>query len=461
MSSVDPYLMKRRLAEAVPIESDLLEEVEATLKQSLTKLACSPAQVASIVIAWCHKVFTRVEQYDTFAVQLAGDGLPLLTVNPDFIKRIGPDQAVVALVHEAEHLKLRHLYTDPDLWEDPLFVLACEVMINYRIVNLYRMPLIRDLVTGEVIIVDPEKVFESYRAALKRIGATPASRDVFFTSDIECLRELRRMPKPPKAKGVGTCVHASEGEDPEGSGGAAPLDPEEVKRFMDKVISEAITAAKAGNRAAFDELNAWMDSSPEARKVWGDLGAGSLRGETMQVKAPSQWQRWTADAIGTRLEDAHRWRYNKKLSAIDPRVSPRGQQPRRHGSVFIDASGSMHQSLLDEIAQIVGEVDELDIDWHTFDGDVWPFRTGEAFRGGGGTSFQVIDDHVSEGGDGGDDECEAEPDFVLVITDGYAPKIQPRDADSWIWLIVPGGDAWPAEAGMSCWQLDEGELLAG
>jgi hypothetical protein len=117
----------------------------------------------------------------------------------------------------------------------------------------------------------------------------------------------------------------------------------------------------------------------------------------------------------------------------------------------------MQPAILDRVAALIGELDNIEVEWHSFDGEVWPFVIGEGFKGGGGTSFQIIDDHIQEGAPRhGEAEpcCEEEQDFVLVITDGYAPHIMPREPDKWIWLITPGGDPWPLDAGMSCREVE-------
>ena len=48
----------------------------------------------------------------------------------------------------------------------------------------------------------------------------------------------------------------------------------------------------------------------------------------------------------------------------------------------------------------------------------------------------VIDDYAAE--------LEEPPDAVIVLTDGYAAPLVPREPDRWIWLILPGGNPWPA-----------------
>jgi len=145
-----------------------------------------------------------------------------------------------------------------------------------------------------------------------------------------------------------------------------------------------------------------------------------------------------------------RWKYNFRITHED-RISPIAPESRKRGYVFIDASGSMSNEFIEKISALVGSVDNIDIQWRSFDGVVSKFAPGEPLIGGGGTSFQIIEDHINT-----EDE---EYDFVLVITDGYAPHIMPENTinggpDKWIWLITPGGDTWPEKAGMHCREID-------
>ena len=445
---MDARIEKKRLLEAIPIEQEVLDEAILAIKESRRYLGLGPSVITSIVVGLCHFTFTRT--IDTFAVKLASDGNPMLMINPDFLIKIGPQQAVFALSHEAYHLLLVHLYTDPELMKNQNWVLATEACINYRIKKHLKLPLIQ--IEGKVVIVDPDKIYDSYRQGMKKIEKEPVSKDDFYATDIGCFAHLEGLPKPISSK-QGGCVHFS---DSQNGNGNAPLDPTEVSKFMDKVLSGAIQSAKNGRQGAKEEILNWMDSSPEASQTWGDLGAGTLRGETTKSRKTDLWEKWTSDAIGSKLRDGNRWKYNRKIH-WDPRVSANGKQPHKHGAVFIDASGSMHQEVLDRVSGMIGDLDNITVEWHSFDGSVWPFATGEGFKGGGGTSFHVIEDHIVNQtlADGSTEYCcDDDLDFVLVLTDGYAPELLPSDPDKWIWLIVPGGTTWPLDAGMSCREID-------
>ena len=445
---MDARIEKKRLLEAIPIEQEVLDEAILAIKESRRYLGLGPSVITSIVVGLCHFTFTRT--IDTFAVKLASDGNPMLMINPDFLIKIGPQQAVFALSHEAYHLLLVHLYTDPELMKNQNWVLATEACINFRIKKHLKLPLIQ--IDGKVVIVDPDKIYDSYRQGMKKIEKEPVSKDDFYATDIGCFAHLEGLPKPISSK-QGGCVHFS---DSQNGNGNAPLDPTEVSKFMDKVLSGAIQSAKNGRQGAKEEILNWMDSSPEASQTWGDLGAGTLRGETTKSRKTDLWEKWTSDVIGSKLRDGNRWKYNRKIH-WDPRVSANGKQPHKHGAVFIDASGSMQQEVLDRVSGMIGDLDNITVEWHSFDGSVWPFATGEGFKGGGGTSFHIIEDHIVNQtlADGSTEYCcDDDLDFVLVITDGYAPELLPSDPDKWIWLIVPGGTTWPLDAGMSCREID-------
>lgn len=457
---MDPLIEKTRLFEEVPIDEEVLKEATAHIINARRRLALSGSVVAAVVMGMCHFTFTRSPKIETFAVKLTGDGNPLLMVNPDFLIKIGPEQALFALVHEAYHLMMVHLNVDRELMKNQLWITATEAVINYRINKHLGLDLIK--VDGKVAIVDPTKVYEEYRKGMKEQNDSFVTKEQFFATDLGCFSHLSQLVKPPKPPKEGACVHADDAaSNGDGSDGGAPLDPDEVNKFMERVLASAVTSAKGGSPEAAKELLNWMDGNPERSEMWGEIGAGSLRGETTKSSKTDLWAQWTAEKIGTRMQDGNAWRYNRKIP-WDPRVSSNGKQPKKHGAVFVDASGSMYQEVLDEVAAMIGDMENIEVEWHSFDGVVWPFNTGEDIRGGGGTSFQIIEDHLYDENDSAREHtsrdcCEEDQDFVLVITDGYAPEITPRDLDKWIWLIVKPGteeSCWPTNRGMDCRFVD-------
>lgn len=450
----EPKASPEEIAEAKDI-------IEAVIGRKLSLL--TNAVLPSILMSIMRRVFTT--KISTFAVSLAGDGIPMLLVNPRFAIDLGETGANMVAVHEAYHLVMAHLVVDPHLRGNPYWELATEATINWRVLRIFNtksLPTVPDpkddnpdpaqrkrVETG----ANPHKVFADYKKALKDAGLQPLEKiEEFFRTDLGCLAELSRMPKPPKQR-QNFCEHDQSGAAGGGQGdGPISMDQDEIDRLVGRALDTALHEATVnGSKMAREELTSLMDGSADnerASKIWGDLGAGVLRGETTTTRKTDLWERWTADAVASRLAEGSRLRYARKIP-WDPRVTPHGKEPMRQGVVAIDASGSMHQAVLDKVAALIGETENLEVTWVSFDGAVWPFQAGEPFQGGGGTNCQLVDTWIEE-------EYEEDPDFVLVITDGYFSHFTPRDPDAWIWLITEGGDSWPEtwNPPMSCRALD-------
>lgn len=445
---MDAVYQKLRDHEPVP-PADEIEEASDLFAQAKRGLAIRSSLLISLITSMTRAVYTSA--CDTLAVTLGGDGLPMLMIHPPFAKELGKDGMMFVLGHEAYHLILMHLNANPDLRNNERWVLATEACVNRRVMRhlgINELP----IVDGETSGVDPNKVYESYKAAMKKLGQSFLSKDEFFRTDLVCLAELDRMPKPPRMKIE--CLHGQPGDGQDGQDsqpgvGTPILDPDEVGKLVEQALAAAIHDAKANNnKDAAKELLELMDENPQAAKLWGDLGVASLRGETTSTRKTDMWERQVANAIASRLEEGTRLQCNRKTAAFDLRVTPSGKEQQRSGVIAVDTSGSMPSQLIEKIAALVQEHEEMEVDWIAFDGAVWPFAPGQEMKGGGGTSFQVIDDYVADKDD--------EPDFVLVVTDGYAPPITPRDPDSWIWLITPDGDDWPGRPPhlMECRKID-------
>ena len=443
-----PLIEIRQLEAHEPVAApEVIEEAQKIIDAVIgRKLALSSSVLTSILMSIMRRVYTTA--VPTFAVTLAGDGIPMLLVNPQFAVDLGEDGSTMVAVHEAYHLVMAHLLVDPHLKANTLWEMATESSINWRMLNVFNtknMPTVPDpkdptkrVETG----VNPHKVFADYKKAMKEVGLTPVEKlEDFYRTDLGTLAELSRMPRPPKQKG-NFCVHVDpSGGQGEGQDGQSPvsLDQDEVDRLVGRALDIALHEATSnGNKVAKEELVKLMEATGDnerASKIWGDLGAGVLRGETTTTRKTDLWEKWTADQMASRLAEGNRLRYAKKIP-WDPRVTAHGKEPQRQGVVAIDTSGSMMQSVLDKVASLVGETDNLEVTWVCFDGAVWPFKAGEAFQGGGGTNCQLVDHWI-------EDNYDDDPDFVLVITDGYFSHFTPRDPDAWIWLITPGGDSWP------------------
>jgi hypothetical protein len=426
--------------------------------------------VASWLYTKCpHQIPTTA--VDTAAVVASGDGTCLLLYNPDRFVRLGLDGVKFVLFHEARHLVHRHLFAEPELRADPVFALAAEVSVNHvALTRLGRgeLPLLDGRPTG----VDPRKVYEAYHADLTAHGLEPVPYRVFIDTDLRVYGELRRMHHPPVPESW-LCPRLVEG--------AVPADQETIDSVVSSALLNTLLAARRGHTGAERELLELMgrteEGSARAARIWGNLGAGVLRGRTTATRTVDWWQRWLVDVLGTRLREGERLVYPKKRGALlaalghDPMLSRRGPVREKVLVIALDTSGSMPDHVVSWLTELVGTIDGVVAHWLSFDAVVMPFRPGERSEmgvppdevwgrvyGGGGTSFQAVADYVEGRTEVNGRRLDVTPDAVVVVTDGYAPPITPAEPDRWIWLITEGGSDWPEThtPAMACHRVTTG-----
>lgn len=430
------------------------------IQQALWELASKSAVIEHEIMAVAAHLFT--EEFPTMAVGIGGDSLVRLYANPKFTTgdtdvRDNVARARFVLAHEAYHILYAHLYQDPELRSDRLMTLAHECVINDRVMRhlVTEMPTLEGKPTG----VDPKKLYAQYRKAKRAKGEEPVDYKQFVSSDLACRSYLSEIPKPSQPR-QDFCQHGGD-DDPlagngDGSGQSPVIDPEAAATIVEQSLGALMTRALNGDKAAADALLELGEQVGEDHPLWGTLGLGALRGETQVTAQVRFWEYFLTQALTSVLTPGVRMVYPRRLAGLEPLyeevgsqlpMMPLGNERKTQVAIFIDTSGSMGHDIVQRVAKLVGDIPNAEAHWFAFDAEVWPFEPGEPLRGGGGTSFQIIADHV-------DASDEMEPDCVIVLTDGYAPAIQPPRPDEWIWLITQGGDTWPMDHGMECVVVD-------
>jgi hypothetical protein len=436
---------RRALERYRPAAPEVLAEAARLKEAALLDFGLTDSAIASWLYAKCHHQLATTA-VDTAAVVASGDGTCLLLYNPEFFCELGLDGVKFVLFHEARHLVQRHLFAEPELRAAPMFQLAAEVTINHvALTRLGRTELPR--AHGVPVGVDPREVHARYLADLAEQGLPALGYEAFVDTDQSVYAELSRMRNPPAPTVV--CVHLGHG--PDGADGV-PQDQETVDRIGSSVLLNALLAARRGHATAerelLDLLHRTENASERAKRLWGTLGAGLLRGVTSPTRRIDWWQRWLVDVMAGKLSEGERLVYPKKRGALlaalgqPPMLSRRGPIRQKVLVIAYDTSGSMPQQVIDWLTELVGQIDGVEAHWISFDAVVMPFKPGERVYGGGGTSFQSVADYVEGAGVDGSG-LDVVPDAVLVLTDGYAPHITPAEPDKWIWLITEGGDDWP------------------
>ncbi|MCR3750878.1 vWA domain-containing protein [Lentzea californiensis] len=427
---------RRALVDWRPAAAEVIAEAERLKEAALLDFGLTESAVASWLFSKCpHQIATTA--IGTAAVVASGDGTCLLLFNPGFFVGIGLDGVKFVLFHEARHLVHRHLFVEQELRDDPVFTLAAEVVINH----VAQVRLDRDLpvLDGKPIGIDPVEVHAKYVEDLTDQGLVPLAYDDFIVIDTTVYSELKRMRNPPVPAPL--CVHVTH---------EVPLDQATVDAVASSALLNSLLAARRGHGGAESELLDLMGRTEDgAAGVWGRLGAGVLRGTTSRTGQVDWWQRWLVDVLGSKLREGERLVYPKKRGAVltvlghDPVLSRRGPVRDKVLVIAYDTSGSMPPGVVTWMTELVGGIDGVQAHWLAFDGVVMPFRPGEPVRGGGGTSFQAVVDHVEGRSTVDGQYFEERPDAVIMLTDGFAPPVTPAEPDKWIWLITEGGDDWP------------------
>lgn len=453
---------RRRLRAINDASDDITAEAVRLKESALLDFGVGNSVIGSWLYSKCHHHIPTTA-IETAAVTATGDGVGTLLFNPGFFVAIGLAGVKFVLFHEARHLVQRHLHTEAELRADPVFTIATEVTVNHVALQRLGVSKLPER-GGEAVGVDPREVHEAYRADLREQGLAPLPYAEFVETDFTVYSELRRMRTP--IVRPAPCLHLLLGMMGRGE---VPLDDETVARIVTQILGEAARQAHAGNAAARQEL---LDlagrcgvANERLEKLWGTLGLSALRGETHKTRRVDWWKRWLVDVLASRLRDGERLVYPKKLGAVllslghEPMLLRRGMEREKVVLVAIDTSGSMSNEVVEWLTTLVGKTDGVAARWVSFDGAVMPFEPGERVLGGGGTNFQHVVDYAEGRLEVGGKRFEEKPDAVIMVTDGHAPHVRPRDPENWIWLITDGGDTWPGNADppMPCHRVQTGE----
>jgi hypothetical protein len=467
-------LTDRRALEAWrPADDDVIARARELKEAALLDFGMELSVIASWLYTKCHHHIPTTA-IDTAAVMASGDGTCLLLYNPTFFCELGLDGVKFVLFHEARHLIQRHLFAESELRADPVFTLSAEVTINHvAMTRLGRtsLPVQRhtDPDTGATSEtntgIDPREIHRLYVEDLKNQGLDSLSYADFVDTDATVYAELKRMRNPPVPPPL--CVHIMLGD---GTGTNDGLDGETVDRVASDVLRSVLLAARRGERLARQELLDLLSRTDGATdrtsKLWGDLGAGFLRGETQRTRRVEWWQQWLVDVLASKLREGERLVYPKKRGALlaalghDPMLARRGLERTKVVVIAYDTSGSMPDRVVTWLTELVGKADGVETHWLSFDGLVMPFKPGERVLGGGGTNFQNVADYIEGRVEiEGIGRFEEAVDAVVMLTDGYASAITPAEPDKWIWLITEGGDDWPERHNppMDCHRVRTGD----
>lgn len=138
---------------------------------------------------------------------------------------------------------------------------------------------------------------------------------------------------------------------------------------------------------------------------------------------------------------------------VNKRIEDRPNKAKYLCHFYIDNSGSCCD-YIERFANCANSLDEkvFDAKVFTFDTRVYEIKKENGayvVRGGGGTVFQCVVNHV--------ESAEREPDVIFVLTDGYAEPVFTKKPKKWNWLITECGSIQCLKQAGKTWPLSQFE----
>ena len=339
----------------------------------------------------------------TACVRTSGDRI-WLEFDPVFWDSLRLDELVGVLAHEALHVLLRHPVGPPA--GDPMRLLcwnlACDAVVNDTLAHDYpavRLP--EGVITGQSLL----------------------GQDCHGLTAEEVLGQLLgQVRRRPTLAVVLTQLRTLDCHD------AWAIDAESIDRVPGRLPPELEDAIEA-----IVCETARRDGA--AVRAWG-LGQGGRTRAVHERPPPIEPTMLLRHVIMRFSSSTPIWvPPNPKLSSVYPKLMlPRWEADGNARMLFaIDASASVGDEWLSAFAAIAcAGRSRARVEAVSFDTAVYPLEPSDGcIRGGGGTSFQVIEDYIAA--------LTPYPDAVVVMTDGEAERPSVRHPQRWLWLLAEHG----------------------
>ncbi|MBI2449286.1 hypothetical protein HYV49_03235, partial [Candidatus Pacearchaeota archaeon] len=165
-------------------------------------------------------------------------------------------------------------------------------------------------------------------------------------------------------------------------------------------------------------------------------GTGKLGQKRSIVKVSRKYIRFDKllfDLTDSKIVEDKWNRQNRKLSCVYPKIILPKYEQKEVETIFvaIDASGSIDKNALSLFVDVICNTSKkFKIKAVSFDVGVYDFDiySGDWPKGGGGTSFQAIEDYIVK-------EFKQHPKVVCVLTDGRGDFVKPKYKDRWVWFL--------------------------
>lgn len=200
-----------------------------------------------------------------------------------------------------------------------------------------------------------------------------------------------------------------------------------IKGFIERNLNNSALSDKE-NQQVQDAAEAFQNSQQA-----GDAPLGQRRSVVKVGRNYVNWGRLILEVVDSKKQEDHWSRPNRRLSAIYPKVILPKFEPQEMETVFvaIDASGSIDRNQLSLFVDVVrNSPKRFKIVAVTFDTSCYPLNIMEEDpEGGGGTSFQCIENYIQK-------NLKKYPKCVVVLTDGHGSSVHPQNPGAWCWLLT-------------------------
>lgn len=375
--------------------------------------------------------------------------------NPDFLDRINDDELKYVLMHEVMHIVLHHLERGRELIEDEKYNKASDIVVNSAILEANRGDeksiTLREFGVGEHItpkgdegyLYSVEEIFKMLMAVRAK-GKKDGSGGKASPTE-SCPENGEGNEGSPNGGGKG----GKAGKSKAGEGGSMQGDGDSSERNGQNPggFDWHLPPKNSGQSSDEEEFEhqMWMSHIKAAKEAMEQRFGSETRGlvpacverKFDELEKPiTDWRTVLNEFIQEEIND---YSFTPPDRRFDDSPFFLPDYNEKDDSVrdilfFIDTSGSMSDGMITQAySEIKGAIDQFNgklTGWlGFFDAVIVPpvrFEDEGEFRiirpkGGGGTDFDIIFRYVQE-------EMEEPPISIIILTDGYAPYPDEKEA---------------------------------
>jgi len=385
------------------------------------------------------------DSISTAAVTVTRDGDVIFEFNRRFFDRLSDTSLAFVVLHEVLHVAFRHHVRRqeriPLVWD-----IACDAAVNAFLL---------DVIGFAQICSRDFQQFIRAAVTLANLGFTIRRDDHCRMSAEEIYEWLLNNSSQLNEKAL--ALQACDDHRWPDSADGSSNDSRTSTRRPQKDCEEPSEPKKGHGspcqgRNCDDALAACLDELgnevhallEEWLPAWGNTALGEVRAVAATAAAvPVDWDYVLSCRIASCLYSCREERWapaHRKIAWLYPAVLlPAEQESQRWRSsvlMAIDASGSVSGAVLARLLAVARSLpgDRVELTTVSFDTEVYDFDLDKKLprlRGGGGTCFDAIENHMRT--------MHRYPDLVVVLSDGYAPRPTVRHPQRWFWLITAHG----------------------